>query len=46
LEASDSGLSPAHTPRGIPKMIAINSATTASSIVAGILSRINNKAGS
>ena len=46
FDAKESGLSPAQTPRGIPKIIAIKRATTANSIVAGIRSKINNNAGS
>ena len=41
-----SGLSPARTPKGIPKKIAINKAKVAISSVAGILARITETAGS
>ena len=46
FEAQESGFNPAQTPNGIPKIMAIIRETTASSIVAGILSNIKSKAGS
>ena len=41
-----SGFRPAHSPSGMPTMIDRNSATAASSKVAGMRSRINSIAGS